>query len=173
MLAAFSARADDDDKWSTWSADGKTELRQSKHDGRCHVECVKPDGARAWEAVGTCLATPGERRFVSSDCERTVVLIPSPLRGKPWSATEVMRVYARDHLDYAVQGAAVVDEKVMKSKTSWIAGCYGQPGDEPRYSADGLSVDYDSVDGKHRTVSLVAPPLAPPTRPKPVKKHKR
>lgn len=172
LVVAFKAHADDDEKWSTWSADGKTELRQSRHDGRCHVECVKPDGARAWEEVGTCLAAPGERRFVSNDCERTVVLIPAPLRGKAWSATEVMRVYVRDRLEYAVQGAAVFDEKLMKSNTSWIKGCYGAPGDEPHYSADGLSVEYDSLDGKHRTVSLVAPPEPVPT-PKPQKKHKR
>jgi len=87
-----------------------------------------------------------------------VVLIPAPDRGKAWSSTVVIRVYARNQLEYAVSGSTVVSEKRMRTSTSWLAGCYGVPGAEPAYASDGASVSYETIEGQPGSIPLVAPP---------------
>jgi Tfp pilus assembly protein PilE len=148
----------DDNSWVSYSGDGLTTLRQRSAQGQCSLECSKDGGQVLWTSSGKCIAGPGERRFVAPDCERTVVLVPAPNRGGDWAQTNVMRVYARGALAYAVSGAAVLPEKYMLRSPSWVKGCFGVPGDEPHYSADGLAVEYTMIDGKDGRVSLVADP---------------
>jgi hypothetical protein len=166
---------DDDPKaWQSYSADGKATLRQRSVGGDCYSECTLGDGTRVFEGIGPCFSAKHERHFVSLDCERVVIIIPAPDRGKAWSTTEVMRVYARNQLDYSVPGSAVIAEKFTKTSTSWLKGCFGVPGDEPRYSADGLSVEYETVEGKKGSVPLVAPPKkVDPPRPPAAPKRRR
>jgi hypothetical protein len=168
--------ADDDPRaWQTYSFDGRTGLKQTSVGERCLLTCTLPDGARAWEAVGPCQSTRGERRFLAPDCGRLVVLVPAPIRGKAWTATEVMRVYQRDQLAYAVMGVAVLPEKVMRASITWLQGCFGAPGPEPRYSSDGQWVEYTTVEGATGRVSLKAEqrpvPAAPPRKPRPKAKR--
>jgi hypothetical protein len=158
----------EDESWTSYSADGKTTLRQTVSDGGC----TKADGSVAWTA-DRCLAHRGERRFIAADCERAVVLIPAPLKGKRWDETQVMRVYARGKLEYAVPAVAVIAEAAMKTSPSWLKGCFGVPGAEPHYSADGLSVEYEVIDGKPGSVPLVAEKVVAPTPDPPPKRSKR
>lgn len=149
-------REGDANTWVSYSGDGLTTLRQRSAQGQCSLECSKEGGQVLWASNGKCIAGPGERRFVSPDCERIVVLVPAPNRGGDWAQTNVMRVYARGALAYAVSGATVLPEKFMVRSPSWLKGCFGVPGDEPHYSADGLSVEYTMIDGNDGRVSLVA-----------------
>ena len=160
---------DDPRAWVTSSADGRSTLRQKSVGGECYAECRLGDGTQLWEGVGACMAARHERRFLANDCERVVVIIPAPDRGKSWASTEVMRVYARNKLEYAVQGLSVIPEKFMVTSTSWLKGCYGVPGEAPRYAADGLSVEYETIQGKAGSVPLVAPPK--PAAPAPAVRH--
>jgi hypothetical protein len=144
-------------------------LRQRPLGQRCALECTRSDGTPGWETVRACLAIKSARRFVAPDCERFVALIAAPVRGKSWDSTEVMHVYARDQLEYTVMGAAVLPEKRMATSPTWLKGCFGAPGAEPRYSGDGLAVDYVMIDGTPGQVSLVASasdeaPAPPPKR---------
>lgn len=166
-------REDDPKAWQSYSADGKATLRQKSVGGDCYSECTLGDGTRVFEGVAPCFSAKHERHFVSLDCERVVVIVPAPDRGKDWSATEVMRVYARNQLEYSVPGSAVIPEKFIKTSTSWVKGCFGVPGNEPRYSADGLSVEYETVEGKKGSVPLVAPPKKPEVPAKPATTPKR
>jgi hypothetical protein len=154
--ADAGAEADGEDAraWVSYSPDGKAMLRQKSVGGQCYSECRLGDGALAWEGVAPCLAEKHERHFVANDCERVVVLIPAPNRGKPWSATEVMRVYARNRLEYAVPASTVVSEQRMRSATSWLKGCYGVPGAEPGYAPDGTAVVYETIEGHDGSVPL-------------------
>ena len=146
---------EDERAWVSYAGDGKTTLRQKSVGGQCYSECTTGDGKRVWEGVSPCLAEKFERRFVSVDCERVVVFNPAPNRGRAWSTTEVMRVYAKNRLDYSVSGSTVLPEKYMATSRSWLKGCLGIPGNEPRYAADALSVEYETVDGKSGAVPLV------------------
>jgi type IV pilus assembly protein PilA len=150
--------------WRTYSFDGKTGLEEAPAGDRCLLTCTLADGSRAWESVRPCQATRGERRFLAPDCERLVVLVPAPDRGKAWAATEVMRVYQRGELAYAVMGAAVMNEKAMRTSPTWLQGCFGAPGEEPRYAADGRAVEYTTLEGKPGRVSLVAEQAKPASR---------
>jgi hypothetical protein len=146
--------------WVIHSGDGASTLRQKATAGdKCLLSCTKADGAEArevWKSLGPCMAEKNERKFLAGNCERTVVMIPAPPRGKSWRETVVMRVYRRDKLDYPVMGVAVLaDERLMKTSTSWLKGCYGVPGEAPRYSSDGAAVEYDSIDGQSRSVPLL------------------
>lgn len=142
--------------WVIHSGDGSATLRQKPAaPGKCYLSCNLGDASEAWHATGECIGEKSERKFLANDCQRTVVMIPAPPRGKNWRQVVVMRVYKKDKLDYPVMGvAALPDEKLMKSSTSWLKGCYGNPGEPPRYSADGKSVDYDTIDGKTHSVPL-------------------
>jgi hypothetical protein len=156
---AAAQEAEEDSKWA-WvihSGDGKATLRQKPSTpDRCYLECTSGDGSVAWKANAACLAEKADWKFMAPDCTRTVVLIPAPPRGKPWRASQVMRVYKKEKLDYQVMGIAVLkDEKLMKASPTWVKGCYGVPGDPPRYSADGLAIEYESIDGKRQTVPLI------------------
>ncbi len=162
----------EDESWTSYSADGKTTLRQTVSDGGCTVTCTKADGSVAWTGQ-RCLAHRGERRFVAADCERTVVLIPAPLKGKRWDETQVMRVYAREKLEYSVTAVAVIAEAAMKTSPSWLKGCFGVAGAEPHYAADGLSVEYETINGKPGTVPLIAEKVVAPTPEPPPKRSKR
>ena len=142
--------------WVSYSADGKTELRQKPDGDKCHLVCTQAEGKVAFDVVGPCMAEKFERRFLSADCVRTVVLIASPNRGKDWSKTVVMRVYSKATLDYSVSGSTVIDEKYMRSSPTWVQGCYGAAGQEPHYSSDGLRLEYTMMDGKPGHVDLVA-----------------
>jgi hypothetical protein len=153
-----SADEEDPRAWVSHSADGKATLRQKSVGGLCYAECRLGEGALAWEGVAPCLAEKYERHFFSNDCERVVVLTPAPDRGKAWSSTVVMRVYARNQLEYSVSGSTVVSEQRMRTSTSWLAGCYGAPGAEPRYAPDGASVVYETVEGRAGSIPLAAPP---------------
>jgi type IV pilus assembly protein PilA len=155
---------EDENSWVSYSSDGKTTLRQRATE--CQVEGSEP----AWSTNGPCLSTKGERRYVAADCQRTVVLVPAPDRGKDWAQTTVMRVYAGGKLEYAVSGVAVLQEKYMKRSPSWLKGCFGVPGDEPRYSEDGRAVEYVMVDGKPGRVSLYTEPKADAPTPRPNKR---
>jgi Tfp pilus assembly protein PilE len=174
--AAGEAPADEADAWVSYSGDGKATLRQVSRAGQCTVECTVDGGRVAWTSQGSCLAARGERRFVAADCERTVVLVPAPDRGRDWAQTQVMRVYRQGKLEYAVSGSTVLDQKYMRTSPSWVKGCFGVPGAEPAYSADGLAVEYTTVDGRQGSVSLVreAPEPAPEPKPKatPKRKHR-
>lgn len=164
-----------DDAWTSYSNDGNTTLRQTSVNGQCSTECRLATGEVAWAKDGICIAKKGERRFVSPDCQRVVVLIPAPNRGRDWAQTKVMRVYSKGKLDYEVSGAAMLAEKYMRSSTSWLQGCYGAPGTEPQYSDDGLSVEYTMIDGHAGKVSLVAEAAPaeddPPPATRPKRKH--
>jgi hypothetical protein len=164
----------EDESWTSYSADGKATLRQAFSGGGCTVTCTTGDGAVAWTSE-RCLAHRGERRFVSADCERAVVLIPAPLKGGRWDQTEVMRVYTHGKLEYAVTGVAVIPEAAVKTSPSWLKGCFGVSGAEPHYAADGRSVDYEMVDGKPGSVPLVAektPEPSPTPAPSPKRKKR-
>jgi hypothetical protein len=142
--------------WVIHSGDGASTLRQTAagSPGKCALSCAQ-SGTELWKSLGPCLAEKSERKFLAKDCERTVVMIPAPPRGKSWRETVVMRVYKRDKLDYPVMGiAALADERLMKTSTSWLKGCYGLPGEAPRYSSDGEAVEYDTIDGKSHSVPL-------------------
>ena len=144
--------------WSIYSGDGKSKLKQKPAaPGKCYLECSGPDGAQVWADTADCFGEKSDRKFLADDCVRTVVMIPAPPRGAKWRQVQVMRVYKKARLDYPVVGvAALPDEKLIKGSRSWLKGCYGVPGDPPAYSADGSSVEYESIDGKHHSVPLVA-----------------
>jgi type II secretory pathway pseudopilin PulG len=149
---------EDENSWVSYSNDGKTTLRQRASVGQCTVECQVEGSEPAWTTNGACLSVKGERRYVAPDCQRTVVLVPAPDRGKSWAQTTVMRVYAGGKLEYAVSGVTVLPEKYMQRSPSWLQGCFGVPGDEPHYSEDGRAVEYTTVDGKPGRVSLFGEP---------------
>jgi hypothetical protein len=159
---------DDDRSWQTYAFDGRTGLRETAAGERCLLTCTGEDGARLWEAMAPCQARKGERRFLAPDGERLVVLVAAPVRGKAWRATEVMRVYQRGELAYRVMGAAVLPERAMRSSISWLQGCFGAPGEPPRYAGDGLAVEYTTIAGVEGRVPLEAdrPPETPPREPK-------
>jgi hypothetical protein len=142
--------------WVIHSGDGKATLRQKETaPGKCYLTCTTGDGKEAWKSSGACMAEKAERKFMGKDCQRTIVFIPSPPRGKNWRQAVVMRVYKKEKLDYPVMGiAALPDERLMKGSTSWLKGCYGVDGEPPRYSSDGDAVEYDSIDGKSHSVPL-------------------
>lgn len=142
--------------WTIHSGDGKSKLKQKPGaPGKCYLECTAGDGSQAWAATADCFGEKSDRKFLANDCVRTVVMIPAPLRSKSWRQVHVMRVYRKEKLDYPVVGvAALPDEKLIKGSRSWLKGCYGVPGDPPQYSADGSAVDYESIDGKKRSVPL-------------------
>jgi len=144
--------------WAIHSGDGKSTLKQRPGaPGKCYLDCVGPDGAKVWSASSECLAEKSDRKFLSNDCIRTVVMIPSPDRGKSWRQVQVMRVYKKEKLDYPVVGiAALPDEKLFKGSKSWLKGCYGVPGDPPHYNDDGSAVEYERIDGKKGSVPLTA-----------------
>lgn len=146
--------------WGVFSADGKSSLKQRPTAlGKCLLECLGPDGKTVWKATAKCFAEKADRKFLANDCVRTVVMIPAPLRTQSWRQAEVMRVYKKEKLDYPVFGiAAMNDEKLMKGSRSWLKGCYGVPGDPPRYSQDGSTVEYETIDGKKGSVPLIASP---------------
>lgn len=144
--------------WVIHSGDGNATLRQKPGaPGKCFLECMV-GAEKAWSAASVaCFGVKSDRKFLANDCVRTVVMMPAPPRGEPWRKAQVMRVYKKEKLDYPVVGvAALKDERLIKSSPSWLKGCYGLPGDPPRYSADGLAVEYDTIDGKSGSV-----PLAP------------
>jgi hypothetical protein len=162
VMAAATAMAQEPEAdegpygWVIHSGDGSATLRQKPTaPGKCYVSCTLGDGKEAWHASGECMAEKSERKFLADDCQRTVVMIPAPPRGKSWRQAVVIRVYKKDKLDYQVMGvAAMPNEKLMKASTSWLKGCYGNPGEAPRYAADGKSVEYDTIDGKSSSVPL-------------------
>ncbi|MBL8949710.1 MAG: hypothetical protein JNK82_02965 [Myxococcaceae bacterium] len=143
--------------WTIYSADGKSTLKQKPAGpGKCYAVCTGPDGNEVWSATAECLGQKSDRKFFANDCVRTVVMMPAPDRAKQWRQAEVMRVYKREKLDYRVMGvAAMPDEKLIKGSKSWLKGCYGVPGEPPRYSADGAAVEYERIDGKSGRVPLV------------------
>ncbi len=145
--------------WAIHSGDGRSTLRQKPAaPGKCFLECTAGDGSVAWSSTGAdCFGEKSDRKFLSNDCLRTVVIIPSPSRAQAWRKTQVMRVYKKERLDYPVMGIAVLkDEKLIKASPSWLKGCYGLAGDPPQYSADGSAVEYETIDGKKASVPLVA-----------------
>ena len=152
--------AGDDRAWVSYSGDGKTVLRQDPVGDKCHAECTTGEGKRVWEGVAPCLGVSHERRFVTADCERVVVLNPAPSREDVWSATEVMRVYTRNQLHHSVSGSSVIAEMHVGPSRSWLKGSVGVPGQEARYSSDGRSIELETVDGRSRSISLVREPTA-------------
>src|SRR4051794_32115220 len=84
--------------WTIHSGDGKATLHQKgTTPEHCVVSCSDAE-KEVWKSNGACLADKTERKFMSKDCEKLVVMIPSPPRGKSWRQAVVMRVYKRDKL---------------------------------------------------------------------------
>ena len=160
--------------WEIRSADESSTLKESflKSSSKCSLEC-RVGATIAWSATTDCLGEKADRKFVSKDCRRTVVMIPAPPRGQMWRRVQVMRIYNRGELDYAVVGAAAMPDEVrLRAYRSWLKGCYEVPGEPPRYSADGNAVEYETIDDKKSQISLIAdasathalPGAAPPPK---------
>lgn len=142
--------------WTQYSGDGKVMLRQHSQGDKCELQCVGVDGSRVWEIVGRCIGNKTERRFVGPNCERTVVLVPSPDRASnKWGLAPVVRYYTRGILSKIQTGASLLPESQFRGSPSWLQGCYGVPGDEPRYSKDGLALEYTMINNQAVRVSLV------------------
>lgn len=152
-----TGESDDSRVWSTRSADTHAHLTQTLSlGGQCHLQCDL-EGTLKWEATADCLGRGDERRFVGNDCERAVIIDPAPSRGD-WRKAVVMRVYRRQKLAYQVLGPGVVpDEAKVRGQRSWARGCFGVPGEPPRYSADGTAVELTTVEGKPQRVPLSDP----------------
>ncbi len=153
--APSATQGEDVRVWVSSSGDGRTALRQDPAGDTCHAECTTGEGTKVWEGVAPCLGVKSERRFVAPDCERVVVINPAPSRDGDWSATEVMRVYTRNRLDHSVSGSSLMAEKDVGPSRSWLKGSADAPGQEPRYSANGRAVEFETADGRSHSVALV------------------
>lgn len=150
--------ADDPRVWKVRSSNQLAVLTQGLGAaGQCELQCeLEGKPAPVWKAVVDCFGQRVDWRFVANDCERTVVLLPSPSRGQAWRKTMVMRVYKRHMLDYPVYGPGVVtDETKLLNQGSWLKGCFGVAGEPPHYSDDGQAVEFTTVAGSPQRVPLV------------------
>jgi type IV pilus assembly protein PilA len=142
--------------WTQYSGDGKVMLRQRSQGDKCELQCLGVNGSKVWETVGPCIGAKTERRFVGPNCDRTVVLVPSPDRAKhKWGITPVVRYYTRGVLSKVQTGASLLPESQFRGSPSWLQGCYGVPGEEPRYSKDGLALEYTMINNQAVRVPLV------------------
>ncbi len=145
--------------WTSYSADGQWRLKQRSNGNSCELQCTAGDGSQVWQRTGACVATQSERRFVGPKCERTVVLVPSPDRAQhQWAITPVVRSYTRGVLAKVQTGASLLPERQFRASPSWLQGCYGVPGEEPRYGRDGQSVEFTVINGQAVRIALVGGP---------------
>ena len=145
--------------WSSYSADGQWRLKQRSNGNSCELQCTGVDGTQVWQHTGPCMATQSEWRFVGPKCARTVVLVPSPDRAQhQWGITPVVRYYTRGVLTKVQIGASLLPERQFRASPSWLQGCYGVPGEEPRYGRDGQSLEFTVINGQAMRISLVEGP---------------
>jgi hypothetical protein len=146
-------------KWFAVSSNSKavvTHVGQST--GRCKVNCMVGE-TEHWTSAN-CLGRKLDLRFVSNDCEKLVVMHQLPEVDKNWAATALIHIYRKGAPEYVVAvGGIWKTPKALKATGSsfyWMAGALEQPGEPPRYSADGNTVEFDTLDGRRQTVSLLA-----------------
>ncbi len=185
------AGAADVSSWATYSPDGKASLRQRySQKGLCTLVCDR-DVKEVWKAETECQGTGADAHFVADDCERSVLFAGAPQRDESLLSVRFIRVFARDKVEYEVQGAALLKKSAtVKRYNHLVKGLGGNTGDKPAYAADGKSVAFETVEGKKQSVPLKAeqrpaePVAGPPSDepaaeepapapPRPVKKKKR
>ena len=159
--------------WTAQSHSGNTVLRQRADvAGVCELRCAREQvgvpAEELWTASG-CVGTQLDLRFVSEDCERTVVLHPLLDPRPNERAGAVAHVYKRGALDYPIAAAAVVKDTRRLQRTGmqylWVKGVMGVQGERPRYTSDGAAVELEAIDGTLQRVPLVAAAEEPaPTR---------
>lgn len=168
-------------RWTAHSPSNETTLIQrSLADGTCELTCVVASEGERWRLTGPCLSEAADYHFVANDCERWVALIAAPPRTQSWSTAVVGKVFTRGELDYAIQGIGVLpNESLIRASPTWLRGALGTSGTPPRFSADGASVEFDSIDGVSHAIPLVKTAPAPtieagkPTRTGPRSRRKR
>jgi hypothetical protein len=149
----------DDMTWLTVSADSQVTVEQKgAGKDKCTVVATRAPNETLWTST-SCLGSRLDLRFVANDGVRVVVLHPLPKSSKlePRRA-QVGHVYDRGQLAYAVNaGGAIRDWTKVKSAGAqfyWLKGVMGQPGEAPRYSADGMAVDLEAIDGTKHAIPL-------------------
>ena len=157
---AIDAGVDDNPlDWTTLSADAKTELEQKgKPDGSC-VLTARRDGKTLWSG-DRCLAKRADMRFLSKDGERFVVLHPVPEGSSTdWQHTEVAHVYRRTKPEWTVLAGGVIQDpsraRISGTSLEWLRGTLATPGRPPRYSPDGNSVEFETIEGQKQEIPLV------------------
>jgi hypothetical protein len=145
--------------WSAFSADSEVELRQqAEAPGNCRVTCRL--GERELWSAERCLGQRLDLRFISRDCERVAVLHPFPRMPGRWQVVELAHVYRRGELDYVVQAAGLLREERRLKRSGvnayWLQGTMGNPGEPPRYNAEGTQVELVALDGQKLTLPLVS-----------------
>lgn len=144
--------------WSAFSVDSEVELRQeAQAPGRCRITCRM--GERELWSAERCLGERLDLRFLSRDCERVAVLHPFPSMPGRWQVVELAHVYRRGELDYVVQAAGLLREERRLKRSGrnayWLQGTMGNPGEPPRYNAEGTLVELVALDGQKLTLPLV------------------
>ncbi len=142
--------------WTVSSADGSAVLRQTPEPGKkCQFVCTIGE-TTVWSAAGPCFGKAGDFRFVSADCERSVVVFAIK-PGATWQTRTVATVHNRATKGWDVGLVTVMkSDKNLSTSPSWLRGVAGAPGEPPRYNAEGTSVSFEAVDGTHSEISLLA-----------------
>ncbi len=141
--------------WTTSSANGRAVLRQTPQPGKkCQWLCTVGDET-SWSATGPCIGVLGDFRFVSADCQRTVVVYPIKPNSAQWQTRTVATVRNRGTKGWDVGLVTVMkSDKNLSISPSWLQGVAGAPGEPPRYNAEGTAVVFEAVDGTHSEIPL-------------------
>jgi hypothetical protein len=142
--------------WQTTSLDSHARLMQRPAaEGKCDVRCDTPNG-NAWTMSAVeCIAREPDDRFVTSDCNRVVVVRRVGERPQNWRESGVVFVYSRGFLDETIPtGRFLTDESKLQPAGTGFVWLFGGA----HASSDGLWVEFESADRKKHRVPLTPKP---------------
>ncbi len=154
------ANAIPEQSWSVRSADGLVELRQlalrNGKDTRCETSSsvtAPLDGTTVAWKWNTCIATPEQLKFVSSDGKQVIVLEPLPTSTQgEWKQVEVATLYEHGLRMRSTTLGALVDAMdtapTPSKRFAWAKGTAGVSGTAPRYASGGAEIEGETVDGR-------------------------
>jgi hypothetical protein len=101
----------------------------------------------------TCIARREQLKFVSPDGKRVLVIdpFPAPIQGN-WRKVEVATLYEHGlRVTGTTAGeliGALDEAREPGARFAWVKGEAGLPGQPPRYTSDGKTVELEAVDGR-------------------------
>ena len=153
--------------WTSTSRDGKLALVQTASAPKtCVVKCLKDPGQEVVWQANSCITTRDKVRIVSDDCERILVIDPSPVDPGTWRNAAVITAFQRAAAKEQILACDIfqTDAKLVHHPkgTQWLKGDLKVPIPAPQLLDSGL-VELQLIDGRKMLVGVDGKLVSPTT----------